>query len=88
VKSAHGPDLTGFALRPSGFSEINPWSGIFAVRPGKLKNNSKKVPSLRKIPKNSPKASKIHIFSTTTPNLVILAPKFSGSLSLSFCAFI
>jgi hypothetical protein len=88
VKSTRGPDLIGFALRPSGFSEINPRSGIIVVRPGKLKNNSKKVHSLRKILQNSPKTSKIHIFSTTTPNLVILAPKFSGSLSLSFCAFI
>jgi hypothetical protein len=88
VKSTRSPDLTGFALRPSGFSEINPRSGIFAVRPKKLKNNSKKVPSLRKIPKNSPKTLKVHIFSTTTPNPVILVPKFSGSLSLYFCAFI
>jgi hypothetical protein len=88
VKSTRGPDLTGFALRPSGFSEINPRSRIFAVRPGKLKNNSKKVPILRKIPKNSPKTSKIHIFSTTTPNLVILVPKFLASLPLSFYAFI
>jgi hypothetical protein len=88
VKSTHGPDLTGFALRPSGFSEINPRSGISAVRPGKLKNNSKKVPSLRKIPQNSPKTSKNHIFSTTTPNPVILMPKFLESLPLSFYAFI
>jgi hypothetical protein len=88
VKSTHGLDLTGFALRPSGFSEINPRSGIFAVRPEKLKNNSKKVPSLRKIPKNSPKFLKIHIFSTTTPNPVLLVPKFLESLPLSFYAFI
>jgi hypothetical protein len=60
----------------------------FTVRPGNLKNNSKKVPSLRKIHKNSSKISKIHIFSTTTPKLVILVPKFSVSLPLSFCAFI
>jgi hypothetical protein len=32
-------------------------------------------------------APKIHIFSTTTPNPVILMPKFSESLPLSFCAF-
>jgi hypothetical protein len=38
--------------------------------------------------KNSPKISKFHIFSTTTPNLVILAAKFSGSFRLSFYAFI
>jgi hypothetical protein len=83
VKSTRGPNFAGFALRPSGFSEINPRSGIFVVRPGKLKNNSKKVPSLRKIPKNSPRTLKIHIFSTTTPN-----PKFLESLPLSFYAFI
>jgi hypothetical protein len=34
-----------------------------------------------------PETSKFHIFSTTTLNLVILAPKFSGPL-LSFYAFI
>jgi hypothetical protein len=53
-----------------------------------LKNNYKKVPSLRKIHKNSPETSKFRIFSTTTPNLVIASPKFSGSLLLSFNAFI
>jgi hypothetical protein len=83
VKSTRGPNFAGFALRPSSFSEINPRSGIFVVKPEKLKNNSKKVPSLRKIPKNSPRTSKIHIFSTTTPN-----PKFLESLPLSFYAFI
>jgi hypothetical protein len=59
--------------------QLGPWNS---------KNNSKKVPSLRKIHKNSPETSKFHIFSTTTPNLMILAPKFSGSLLLSFYAFI
>jgi hypothetical protein len=53
-----------------------------------LKNNSRKVLSLRKIHKNNPETSKFHIFPTTTPDLVILAPKFSGSLLLSFYAFI
>jgi hypothetical protein len=60
----------------------------FTVRPGNLKNNSEKVLNLRKIHKNSSKTSKIHIFSTTTPKPVILVPKFSESLPLSFCAFI
>jgi hypothetical protein len=32
-KSTRGPEFANFALRPSGFSEINPRSGIFAVRP-------------------------------------------------------
>jgi hypothetical protein len=58
------------------------------VRSEDLKNNYKKVPSLRKIHKNSSKISKIHILSTTTPNPVILVPKFSESLPISFCAFI
>jgi hypothetical protein len=77
-----------FALRPLGFSKINPQSKNFTVRSEDLKNIYKKVPSLRKIHKNSFKTSKIHIFSTTTPNLVILVPKFSESLPFSFCAFI
>jgi hypothetical protein len=53
-----------------------------------LENNSKRVPSLRKIHKNSPETSEFHIFSTITPNLVILASKFSESLLISFYAFI
>jgi hypothetical protein len=32
VKLTRGPDFTDFALRPLGFSEINPRSTIFAVR--------------------------------------------------------
>jgi hypothetical protein len=32
VKSTRGPDFADFALRPLGFSEINPWFTIFAVR--------------------------------------------------------
>jgi hypothetical protein len=88
VKSTCGPDFVDFALRPLGFSEINPWSMIFAVRSKIRKNIYKKVPSLRKIHKNSSKTSKIHIFSTTIPNPVILMPKFLESLPLSFYAFI
>jgi hypothetical protein len=70
------------------FPQNQPTVPDFAVRPPELKNNSKKVPSLRKMHKNSLKTSKFHIFSTTTPNLVIPSPKFSGSLLLSFYAFI
>jgi hypothetical protein len=77
-----------FALKPLGFSKINPQSIIFQSDPPSSKNIYKKVPSLNKIHKNSPKTSKIHIFSTTPPNLVIPSPKFSGSLLLSFYAFI
>jgi hypothetical protein len=76
-----------FALRPLYFFEFNPQSMILQLGP-ELKNIYKKVPSLRKIHKNSSKTSKIHIFPTTTPNLVILVPKFSESITLSFCAFI
>jgi hypothetical protein len=43
------------ALRPLIFSNINPQSLILQLGPWNLKNNSKKVPSLRKIHKNSPK---------------------------------
>jgi hypothetical protein len=53
-----------------------------------LENIYKKVPSLRKIHKDSSKTSKIHIFPTTTPNPVILVPKFLELLPLSFYAFI
>jgi hypothetical protein len=77
-----------FALRPFIFSNINPQSLISQLGPWNLKNNSRKVLSLRKIYKNNPKTLKFHIFPTTTPNLVILVPKFSGSLLLSFYAFI
>jgi hypothetical protein len=77
-----------FALRPLIFFKINPQSPILQLGPWNLKNNSKKVPSLRKIHENSPETSKFHIFSTATPNLVILLPKSSGSLPLSFYASI
>jgi hypothetical protein len=73
-----------FALRPLIFFNINPQSLILQLGPWNLKNNSKKFPSLKKIHKNSHKTSKFYIFSTTTPNLVIPSPKFSGSLLLSF----
>jgi hypothetical protein len=76
------------ALRPLIFFNINPQSLILQLGPWNLKNNSKKVPSLRKIHKNRLETSKFHIFSTATPNLVILAPKSSRSLLLSFYAFI
>jgi hypothetical protein len=77
-----------FALRPLIFSNINPQSLILQLGSLNLKNNSKKVPNLRKIHKNGPETSKFYIFSTATLNLVILAPKFLGSLLLSFYAFI
>jgi hypothetical protein len=76
-----------FATKPLCFSKINPQSLISQLDPWNLKNNSRKVLSLGEIHKIAPK-SKFHIFSTTTSNLVILAPKFSGSLLLSFYASI
>jgi hypothetical protein len=33
VKSTRGPDFADFALRPLGFSEINPWSVNFQLGP-------------------------------------------------------
>jgi hypothetical protein len=74
VKSTCGPDFVDFALRPLRISEINPRSTIFAVRSEIREIFIKKVHSLRKINKNSPKTSKTHIFPTTTPNPVILVP--------------
>jgi hypothetical protein len=88
VKSTHGPYFADFALRPLGFSKINPWSTIFLLRSKIQKILTKKVPSLREIHKNSSKNPKIHIFRTTTPKPVILVPKFLESLPLSFYAFI
>ncbi len=67
---------------------VNQTGRYVAIQDRGDKNIYKKVPSLRKIHKNSSKTSKIHIFSTTTPNPVILSPKFSGSLLPSFYAFI
>jgi hypothetical protein len=77
-----------FAKKPLGFTKINPQCMISQLDPWFFKNNHKRVPSLRKIHKNSLETSKFHIFSTTTPNPVILAPKFSKTLLLSFYAFI
>jgi hypothetical protein len=76
-----------FALKPLCFSKINPRSVILQLGLKFKKNIFKRVTSLRKIPKNSFKTSKIHIFPTTTPNPVVLVPKFSESIPLSFCAF-
>jgi hypothetical protein len=88
VKSTHAPDFADFALRPLGFSKINPRSTIFAVRSEIRKIFTKRSLALENPPKIAPKTSKIHIFSTTTPNLVILVPKFLELLPLSVYAFI
>jgi hypothetical protein len=88
VKSTHGPDFTDFTLRPLGFSEINPRSTKFSVRSKIQKILTKRSLASEKSIKNSSKTSKIHIFSTTTPNPVILVPKFLETLPLSLYAFI
>jgi hypothetical protein len=77
-----------FALKPLGFSKINPQSIIFQSDPRVQKIFTKRCLASEKSTKNSSKTSNIHIFSTTTPNLVIPSPKFSGSLLLSYYAFI
>jgi hypothetical protein len=53
-----------------------------------LKNNLRKIPRPKKIHEIAPETSKLHIFSTVIPNSVILVPKVSESLPLSFYAFI
>jgi hypothetical protein len=68
--------------------EIQYFQAFFANGPWSLENKFRGVPSLRKIHKIAPKTSKHHIFSTTTPNPMILAPKFSESLPLSCYTFI
>jgi hypothetical protein len=85
VKSTRGPDFADFALRPLGFSEIILRSTIFAVR-----SKIQKIFTTRSVAseKSTKIAPKIQIFSTTTPNPVILVPKFLESLPLSFYAFI
>jgi hypothetical protein len=88
VKSTHGPDFADFSLRTLGFSKINPRSTIFPVRSEIQKIFRKRSLASEKSTKIAPKLQKIHIFPTTTPNPVILRPKFLESLPLSFYAFI
>jgi hypothetical protein len=76
-----------FAERPLCFSIINPQSVISQKGPWKLKINSRKALSLKQIHKMA-QNFKIPYLLTTTPNLVTLTTKFSGSLLLSFYAFI
>jgi hypothetical protein len=69
VKSARGPDFADFALRPLGFSEINPRSTNFAVRSEIQKIFIKKVPNLRKI--HTKIAPKLEKFISFQPQLQI-----------------
>jgi hypothetical protein len=57
-KSTSGPDFADFALRPSGFSEINPWSGIFVVQPEIQKIFTKRSLASEKSTKIAPKLQK------------------------------
>jgi hypothetical protein len=81
-------NLGNFAEKPLGFPKIKLQSMISKLGPWNLKNNFRNVPSSRKIHKIAPETSKLPIFSTTTPNPMILVPKFSESLPISFYAFI
>jgi hypothetical protein len=53
-----------------------------------LKNNSREIPSPRKIHKIALHASNPHVFPTTTPNSVIFAAKIPELLVLLLFAFI
>jgi hypothetical protein len=62
VKSTRGPDFADFALRPLGFSKINPWSMIFAVRSEIQKIFIKRSLALEKSSKIAPKLQKFISF--------------------------
>jgi hypothetical protein len=62
VKSTHGPDFIDFALRPLGFSKINPRSMIFAVRSEIRKIFTKRSIASEKSSKIAPKLQKFISF--------------------------
>jgi hypothetical protein len=62
VKSTQGPDFADFALRPLGFSEINPRSTIFEVRSKIQKIFTKRSLDSEKSTKISPKLQKFIFF--------------------------
>jgi hypothetical protein len=62
VKSNRGPDFADFALGPLGFSEINPWSTIFAFRSEIQKIFTKRSLASEKSPKIAPKLQKFISF--------------------------
>jgi hypothetical protein len=62
VKSTRDPDFANFALRPLGFSEINPRSTIFAVRSEIRKIFTKRSLALEKSTKIAPKLQKFISF--------------------------
>jgi hypothetical protein len=61
-KSTRGLDFADFALRPSDFSKINPWSEIFAVRPEIHKIFTKSSLASEKSTKIAPKLQKFISF--------------------------
>jgi hypothetical protein len=61
-KSTRGPNFADFALRPLGFSEIIPQSGIFAVRPEIQKIFTKRSLASEKSTKIAPKFQKFISF--------------------------
>jgi hypothetical protein len=68
VKSTRGPDFADFALKPLGFSEINPRSMIFVVR-----SEIQKIFTKRSLAseKSSKIASKIQKFISFNPQFQI-----------------
>jgi hypothetical protein len=62
VKSTHSPDFADFALRPLGFSKINPRSMIFAVRSKIRKIFTKRSLASEKSTKIAPKLQKFISF--------------------------
>jgi hypothetical protein len=62
VKSTCGPDFVDFALRPLGFSEINPWSMNFVVRSEIRKIFTKRSLASEKSSKIAPKLQKFISF--------------------------
>jgi hypothetical protein len=62
VKSTRGPDFADFALRPLGFSKINPRSTIFAIRSEIQKIFTKRSLASEKSSKIAPKLQKFISF--------------------------
>jgi hypothetical protein len=73
---------------PSVFPKFTRGPGFLQFSLKFEKSLQKRSLASEKSTKNSSKTLKIHIFPTTTPNPVILMPKFLESLPLSFYTFI
>jgi hypothetical protein len=68
VKSTRGPNFADFALRPLGFSEINPQSTNFAVRSEIQKIFTKRSLASEKSSKIAPKLQKFIYFQPQLRN--------------------